>query len=248
MIKITPKFDYKEITRSSVNGLRFYNIPDGKPVPSVTTVLSNTQDDGKRLGLEKWRRRVGKAEAERITNEAGNVGTIMHDRLECWIKGIEFTGQKLLQPKLMADTVKINIEPNIDEVWASEAALYFPNLYAGTTDLVGIYKGNPAIMDYKQTNKPKKLEWVEDYLIQLAAYAMAHNSMFGTDIKQGHVFMCSRACQYQQFDLWPDQFDEYAMKWANKVKKFYDRTIQKKLLNDRLNEQINEQNQDQDYS
>ena len=94
-------------------------------------------------------------------------------------------------------------------VWGSEVNLYMPQMYAGTTDLVGTYKGQPAIMDFKQTNKPKKLEWVVDYFLQLTAYAEAHNEIYGTDIREGHVFMCSRAGEYQQFDIWPDEYDEW---------------------------------------
>ena len=109
------------------------------------------------------------------------------------------------------------------EIWGSEVQLYHPKIYAGTTDLVGTYKGQPAIMDFKQTNKPKKKEWVEDYYLQLTAYALAHNELYGTDIKEGHVFMCSRDLQYQQFDLWPDEFPNWESKWWDRVYQYYDK-------------------------
>ena len=110
-----------------------------------------------------------------------------------------------------------------EEIWGSEVPLYVPNIYAGTTDLVGVYKGNPCIMDFKQTNKPKKLEWVEDYFLQLTAYAIAHNEVHGTDIREGHIFMCSRAGEYQQFDLWPDEFDEWEQEWWNRCTQYYEK-------------------------
>ena len=91
--------------------------------------------------------------------------------------------------------------PDITEVWGSEVHLYYPEKYAGTTDLVGLYKGKPAIVDFKQTNRPKKREWVQDYLMQLAAYAQAHNKLFDTDIQQGVILMCSRDLTFQRFEL-----------------------------------------------
>ena len=96
-------------------------------------------------------------------------------------------------------------------------------IYAGTTDLVGTYKGNPCLMDFKQTNKPQKTEWVVDYFLQLTAYAIAHNDVYKTDIKEGHVFMCSRAGEYQQFDIWPDEFAEWEQEWWNRVHTYYEK-------------------------
>jgi genome maintenance exonuclease 1 len=110
---------------------------------------------------------------------------------------------------------------DVNEVWAMEQSLYFPGLYSGTTDLVAVYKGNPSVCDYKQTNKPKKAEWVEDYFLQLMAYILAHNEVYGTEIREGHVFMCSRDLQYQQFDLTPDNFNKYQDMWLAKVEDYY---------------------------
>ena len=78
-------------------------------------------------------------------------------------------------------------------------------------------------MDFKQTNKPKKEEWVDDYKLQLTAYALAHNEVYGTNIREGHVFMCSRDGQYQQFDVWPDDFKAWESKWWDRVYMYYDR-------------------------
>jgi genome maintenance exonuclease 1 len=121
----------------------------------------------------------------------------------------------------MADVIIENGLKDVNEVWAMEQSLYFPGLYSGTTDLVAVYKDNPSVCDYKQTNKPKKAEWIEDYYIQLVAYIMAHNEVYKTDIREGHVFMCSRDLQYQQFDLWPSDFNKYQDMWLAKVEDYY---------------------------
>jgi len=105
-----------------------------------------------------------------------------------------------------------------------------PNMYAGTTDLVGTYKGNPAIMDFKQSNKVKKPEWVVDYYLQMVAYAEAHNEIYGTNIQEGHVFMCTRGDDsmelggelYLQFDIWPDEYQEWRTEWYNRVYTYYE--------------------------
>ena len=121
----------------------------------------------------------------------------------------------------MAETVRENAIKDIDEMWGSEVHLFHPKIYAGTTDLVGVYKGKPAIMDFKQTNKPKKKEYIEDYFLQLVAYAEAHNEVYGTNIKSGHVLMCSRDFQYQQFDISPNDYDKYKKTWWNRVEEYY---------------------------
>jgi hypothetical protein len=111
----------------------------------------------------------------------------------------------------------------VDEIWGSEVPLYVPKMYAGTTDLVGVYKGNPCIMDFKQSNRPKKVEWIEDYFLQLTAYAIAHNEVHGTNIREGHIFMCSRDLTYQQFDIWPHEFDEWEQEWWKRVYQYYEK-------------------------
>jgi hypothetical protein len=200
---------------------RVYLTPDGEKIPSVTTILSTTKDQ---THLIEWRKRVGEAEAQRITTEAAGVGTAMHNNLERFLAGLErMPGKNLVhvQANNMANVIIENGLKDVDEVWAMEQSLYFPGLYSGTTDLVAVYKGNPSICDYKQTNKPKKEEWIEDYKLQLVAYIMAHNEVYGTDIREGHVFMCSRDLQYQQFDLWPQDFNKYHDMWFAKVEDYY---------------------------
>jgi genome maintenance exonuclease 1 len=224
MSLITEKYDYKEIKRKQVDGKRLYACPDGNAVASVTTILDKTKD---KSHLIAWRKRVGEQKAQEIVTEAASVGTRMHKYLEDYIEFGKWptpgSNPYAQQAHKMAEQVKENAMTDVDEIWGSEINLYHPKIYAGTTDLVGQYKGQPAIMDFKQTNKPKKAEWVEDYYLQLTAYALAHNEVFSTNIREGHVFMCSRDLQYQQFDLWPDEFDKWEQKWWDRVYQYYDK-------------------------
>ena len=217
------KFQYKKCTQVNdpVTRKRVYLTPDGESLPSVTTILSATKD---MTALNEWKKRVGEAKAKEITTEAAGIGTAMHANLERFIAGINrLPGQHPVQVQAhkMAHIIISNGLSSVNEVWAMEQSLYFPGLYSGTTDLVGVYNGEPAVMDYKQTNKPKKEEWVEDYKMQLVAYILAHNEVYGTDIRRGVVFMCSRAFEYQQFDLMPSDFNKYQDLWLNKVEEYY---------------------------
>ena len=182
--------------------------------------------------LNEWKKRVGEERAKQITTEAAGVGTAMHSNLERFIAGLERMPGKNpvhVQANQMADQIIINGLNDVNEVWAMEQSLYFPGLYSGTTDLVAVYKDNPSVCDYKQTNKPKKAEWVDDYYMQLMAYILAHNEVYGTKIKRGVVFMCSRGDDtmapggeiYQQFDLFPKDFNKYQDMWLNKVEEYY---------------------------
>ena len=224
MTLINNKYEYPTIERKSIDGKRKYLTPDGNAVASVTTILDSTKD---KTHLIEWRKRVGEERAQEITTEAAGVGTRMHKYLEDYVE----TGQwptpgsnpYAKQAHMMATQIKEHALEDVDEIWGSEVSLYVPKIYAGTTDLVGTYKGNPCIMDFKQTNKPKKTEWVVDYFLQLTAYAIAHNDVYKTDIKEGHVFMCSRAGEYQQFDIWPDEFAEWEQEWWNRVHTYYEK-------------------------
>ena len=227
-MQLTNPYPYKELKRTSVDGQRLYENPWGDPVPSVTTILSATQPAEKRAALANWRKRVGTEEAQRVTTTAANRGTVMHNILEHWALGQYDTynpGNNIVhqQAKAMAAEVIKNIEPDIQEIWGTEVMLCLPQLYAGTTDLVGMYKGKQTIMDFKQTNKPKKKEWIDDYFMQGAAYALAHNEMFGTNIKQVAILMVDREANYADFVIEGDEFEEYCNKWAMRLADYYNK-------------------------
>lgn len=217
------KIQYHECKQinDSVTRKRVYLTPQGEKTPSVTTILSSTKD---MTHLNEWKKRVGEERAKQITTEAAGIGTAMHANLERFVVGEQRqpgNNPVHVQANKMATVIIENALSHVNEIWSMEQSLYYPGLYSGTTDLVGEYKGNPAIMDYKQTNKPKKEEWVEDYYLQLMAYALAHNEVYGTEIREGHIFMCSRDLQYQQFDLTPDNWNKYEDMWLAKLEEYY---------------------------
>jgi len=218
------RFQYKNCRQVNdpVTRKRVYVTPDGESLPSVTTILGATKD---MTALNEWRKRIGEENANQITREAAGVGTAMHANLERFIIGEQRqpgNNPVHIQANAMADIIIENGLSKLSEVWALEQSLYFPGLYSGTTDVIGVFEGIPAIFDHKQTNKPKKSEWVDDYRIQLVAYILAHNEVYGTDIRRGVVFMCSRDLQYQQFDLLPEDFNKYQDLWLTKVQEYYD--------------------------
>ena len=232
-----PKFNYHELSRTSENGKRLYLTPDGKRVPSVTTVLEKTKPEEKKAALQQWRNRVGHAQAQAITTEAANRGTRMHTYLEHYVKTGELKNRGTnpfgwASHALVAQTVIEDGLDKVSEFWGVEIPLYFPGLYAGTTDGCGIHLNEESILDYKQTNKPKKQEWIEDYYLQLTAYALAHNEVYGTNIRKGVVLMCVKPPvdemgnplarpQYQEFILTPDRFDYWADQWWRRLEQYY---------------------------
>jgi genome maintenance exonuclease 1 len=220
------KFNYTKISRETVDGKRHYCLPDGVKVPSVTTILDKTKPEEKRQALANWKRRVGEAQAQQITTEASSRGTRMHKWLETYVKegdmGMPGTNPYSQQSHSMANIIVFEgLAKNVTEFWGVEVPIYYSGLYAGTTDCIGVWKGKPAILDFKQTNKPKKREWIDDYFIQLAAYALAHNNTHGTDIKQGVILMCSAENQYQEFEILEEEFEHWTNEWLKRVELYY---------------------------
>ena len=211
-------YDYKPLDRISTENGRRYIVGEGRALPSVTTILSKTKDMS---FLKEWRANVGEAEATRITTEAGVLGNGMHTLLEKYILGQEMKGQ--FMAVTLANVIIKHGLCNVNEVWGTEVALYSAELYAGTTDLVGLHNGVPAIMDFKNSLKNKKREWIDDYFMQLAAYALSHNEMYGTNIKKGVVMMATREGKYLEFIIEGDEFTHYETIWANKVCEYYTR-------------------------
>ena len=220
-------YEYPKSIRSLINDARHYDIGDEK-LPSVTTILAATQSDEKRASLAKWKQKVGENEAERVKNVAASRGTAMHTYLEHHIDGqgiLDLTeiGQ---EAQRMANTIIDKGLTDLSEIWGSEVTLYYPGLYAGATDLCGIYMNRESIVDFKQSNKPKRAEWIEDYKLQMAAYAMAHNHVYGTDIDQGVILMCTPDCFFQRFIVTGKEFREYQSKWLMKIDQYYNLKLQ----------------------
>lgn len=235
MTLLISKYTYSKLARDESSGKRLYATPDGSKVPSVTTILDKTKPAEARAALANWKKAVGEVKAQQITTEAAGRGTRMHKYLEDHIKG-EILRETVTNPfaqqsLVMAKKVIAEGMIHVDEVWGSEVPLYFPGLYAGTTDCVGIHSGDESILDFKQTNKPKKLEWIDDYFLQLTAYALAHNEVHGTNIRKGVVMMCVKPPEitpgvwgepeYQQFILKPEDFNMWTDRWCNRVEQYY---------------------------
>lgn len=221
MSQIVRKFDYKPCEQKNQEDGRKYKTPDGDLVPSVTTILDKTKD---KTGIIAWREKVGEYEANKIMKESTNLGSMLHNHIENHVKGIERQkGNNFIHQMAndMADTIIGRGLPKIDEVWGVEEQLYYPGLYAGTADMIGVYKGKPAIIDHKNTRNPKKEEWLEDYFCQLTAYASAHNVLFDTNIRCGVIFMVSRDNQYQEWVISGDKFDYYMQVWTKRLAYFY---------------------------
>ncbi len=217
-MKVITKFAYKPLQRTDGEGGRRYIVGEERTLPSVTTVLSKTKD---MTHLKEWMKRVGEVEANRIKTEASNIGNSMHKNLENFILGEAMTGSYL--SKTLANVIVKQGLAKVDEIWGTEVGVYASGLYAGTTDLVGVHEGAPAIMDFKNSLKDKKKEWIEDYFMQLAAYAMAHNEMYGTEINKGVVMIATREAKYQEFIIEGDEFTHYSTKWAEKLCAYYER-------------------------
>ena len=221
-MKRNSSYRYPKTVREMVEGQRHYILNQEK-LPSVTTILSATQSAEKRESLAAWRLRVGEAEATRIVDSAGARGTAMHKILEKYVLGEGYLDETTVgkQAHNMALQVIQSGLSNITEYYGTECTLYYPGLYAGQTDLVAIHKGEDAIIDFKQTNKPKKREWIEDYCLQLAAYAMAHNFIYKTKITKGVVMMCSKDNYYQEFVIEGAEFQKYKHNFLRRVDEYY---------------------------
>ena len=221
-MKWNKKFIYPTSTRALIDGKRHYDISNEK-LPSVTTILQATQSEEKKQKLAEWRKRMGAQYADRVKDIAALRGTSMHTYLEGYIKGerhLDLTSVGK-EAGIMASKVIESGLGDLGEVWGTEVTLYYPGLYAGQTDVVGIYNGRESIIDFKQTNKPKQREWIDDYFTQLAAYAMAHNYVYGTAIQQGVILMCSKDGFFQKFEVSDEEFQGYMHTFLKKIDQYY---------------------------
>ncbi len=232
---ITQRYNYAPLNRTTVEGKRHYSLPDGSKVPSVTTILDRTKPEESRIALANWRKAIGEERAQQITTEAANRGTRMHAYLEHYILQEDMkplpTNPYAHPSWFMAAEVILKGLVNVDEFWGTEVPVYYSGLYAGTTDCLGVWKGRPAIMDFKQSNKVKKREYIGDYFLQLAAYAQAHNHTHGTNIRDGVILMAVQpklledqtytTPEYLEFEVSGDEFDHWSNEWNKRVELYY---------------------------
>ena len=221
---MTFKYSYPALERVEKNEMRFYKDANDDLVPSVTTVLDATGD---KSGINQWRRKVGPAQADAIVQESTLIGSAVHEAIENYLLGQpwnEFTDDrsgylaKSISSKFISSCLN-----GIDEVWGLESGLILDGLYAGTADCIGIYKGSPAIIDFKTAKKLKRKDWIEDYFLQCSAYANAHNVMFQTTIKDLVILMVDRDLLFKEFHIKNNEFCLYTDKWKKRLIKFHNR-------------------------
>ena len=234
-MKLNPQFTYPKLEQvtDKVTGKRHYNYvgADGtchSGMSSVTTILGETAD---KTALIAWRNRVGDAKANQESKEATGLGKLMHTHLENYALGIERpSGNNVVRvmAEQMADQIINNGLCNVDEVWAQEVSVFEPSLWAGSFDAAGIWKGKPAIIDYKTSKKIKKEEYVQDYYLQTACYGYTHNRMFGTNIRCAVIMMATRPdpttgkeAEYAEYVIEGERFDYYVNEWFNRVEQYY---------------------------
>ena len=213
------KYQYKKFSRQEENGQRTYNV-DNKKIPSVTTILSATKSQEDIDSLRRWRDRIGDAAARKTTIDAAKRGTEMHYVLEQYINGEGYfnLSEEGAKARLMAHKIIENMQA-LEIIYGNEVSLHYEELYAGATDLIGIHGGKPTIIDFKQSNKLKQRNYVEDYYYQIAAYALAHEKNYGP-IDKGLIAICTKDLVYQEFILDKDDLKRYKDKWIQRVEQF----------------------------
>jgi len=222
-LKWNKLYNYPPSTRSTTDGLRTYDVGNEK-LPSVTTILGATQGTEKQESLARWKASVGEEQATRIKEQAASRGTNMHKHLEAYILGegyLDLTPEGKIA-KDMSGTIIDKGFNDLQEIWGSEVVVYYPGLYAGATDVVGVYDYEDSIIDFKQSNKPKRKEWIDDYFMQLGAYAMAHNYVHRTEITQGVILMCTPDNYFQKFQVKGKEFIKYQHQFLERVNKYYE--------------------------
>ena len=221
-MKKSDKYSYIQGTQITdhATGTRFYDF-QGMKLPSVTTILAKTKDQ---TYLTNWKNKIGHEKAESIKNLSSKRGTAMHKFLEKHIQG---TGYEDLTPlgqeaKPMAHKIiEIGLAP-ITEYYGSEVMLHYPGLYAGATDLVCNHNELESIIDFKQSNRPKKEEWIDDYKMQIAAYAMAHDAYYGSTIRQGVIMICTPDLYYQEFKIQDAELRSWKHKFLKRLDEYHE--------------------------
>ena len=219
-MKLNKKYNYIQATANTQRGSRPYSV-QGMRLPSVTTILAKTKDQ---TYLKRWRKKVGDEEAERIFNLSSKRGTAMHKFLENHIKGTGYDDltEIGIEAKAMANKIIKEAFIPITEYYGSEITVHYTGLYAGSTDLVCMHNDMETIVDFKQSNRPKKQEWVEDYCLQIAAYAMAHDFIYGSNIRQGVIMVCTPDLYLQEFRFQDTEMREWRHKFLARLDAYYE--------------------------
>ena len=218
------KFNYPKSTRSNEDGFRKYLFGEEK-LPSVTSILQATKSEEDKASLENWKQRVGYTQANKIKTEASTRGTSMHSYIEDFLRGRinESFFESNEQYKNMAkEIIEKGINGRLEEIYGMEETLYYPKQYAGTADMIAVYEGKNVVIDFKQANKPKKIDYIQDYFLQLGAYTLAHDVVHGTKMKAGIILLCTKDILFQEFKIDGAELEMYQNLFLGRVKKFYE--------------------------
>ncbi len=221
-IKLNNKYKYiqgKQITDHGT-GTRVYDINNSR-LPSVTTILGATKNQ---QFLKDWKAKVGEQRAEEIKNHSSRRGTAMHKFLESHIQGVgydDLTGIGQEAKPMAEKIIEVGLTP-VEEVYGSEVTLHYPGLYAGSTDLVCLHNDMESIVDFKQSNRPKREEWIDDYFLQIAAYAMAHDYVYGSKIRQGVIMVCTPDLYYQEFKIQDAELRSWKHKFLKRLDMYHE--------------------------
>ena len=222
-MKLNTKFNYPKSIRAYYNGQRLYDINSEK-LPSVTTILNATKSEEQKASLERWRQKVGAKEADQISRQALNRGSIMHEYLEKFLLGklnLDLLGDNSIERQMADQIIENGLRNHVSEVWGVESTLYYPKKYAGATDLLCILDGKETVVDFKNSSKPRKDEWNHDYYLQLGAYSLAHNFVYGTNINQGVILLCTKDLMFQRFIIDSKKLKNYQNKFLERVEMYY---------------------------
>jgi genome maintenance exonuclease 1 len=222
-MKLNTKFNYPKSIRAYYNGQRLYDVNSEK-LPSVTTILNATKSERDKAKLEEWRKRVGAKAADQISKEALSRGSSMHDFLEKFILNqlnLNLLGDNSLEKQMADQIIENGLRNDLSEVYGVEATQYYPGKYAGAADLLGVYMGKETILDFKTGNKPRRDEWNDEYYLQLGAYSLAHDKVYGTNIKQGVILLCTKDLMFQRFIVDSERLKDCQKRFLEKVEQYY---------------------------
>ena len=229
-MKWNKQFSYPKSTKSFISGSRHYDVNREK-LPSVTAILSATASEEKKAALKAWKERVGYQEAEKIKKEASSRGSSMHSFIEQYLLGqqnMQLIEEKNQAKKMAQEIIDNGLNGKLTEIWGAEATLHYPKLYAGTADCIGVYQNQESILDFKQSNKPKIEQFIEDYFLQLSGYILAHNKVYSTRITQGVVLICTVDNLFQSFKIEDEKLIKYEKKFLEKVNQYYEQQSKNK--------------------
>ena len=216
------KYDYPKSSRATVDGVRRYLLGE-KKLPGVTSILDATRSEEEKAALANWRERTGYKEAEAITKAASSRGSQMHNYLESFLLGREnlsFFDDKEQYKMMAKEIIEKGLKDRLEEIFGVESVVYMPDKFAGTADCIGLYEGKETIIDFKQSNKPKKAEYIDSWFLQTAAYSLAHNVVYNSNITACVILVCTVDNLFQEFKIQGPELITYQNLFLGRLKKF----------------------------